>query len=131
MYTLNKGRMYFTMKKVKTLKKNYEFKNAFDKGKYVVNRQVIVYIKKNKLGYNRIGIAIGTKLCDAVKRNHLKRLIREAYYSCEKNLASSDFYDFVFTWNKKANVDEASYFKILNDLNRTFEKLGIIDKKQE
>jgi len=116
------------MRRVKTLKKNYEFKNVFDKGKYLVNRQVIVYLKKNNFGYNRIGIAIGTKLCNAVGRNHLKRLIREAYYKYENELNNNkEHYDIVFTWNKKANVNEASYLCILNDLNRAFNKFNILN----
>ena len=69
------------MKRIKTLKMNYEFKNVFDKGKYYVNDQVIVYVLKNKLEYNRIGIAVSTKLGHAVKRNRIKRLIRSAYQS--------------------------------------------------
>ena len=63
------------MKRIKTLKMNYEFKNVFDKGKYYVNDQVIVYVLKNKLEYNRIGIAVSTKLGHAVKRNRIKRFI--------------------------------------------------------
>ena len=109
------------MRRVKTLKKNYEFKNVFDKGKYLVNRQVIVYLKKNNFGYNRIGIAIGTKLCNAVGRN---------YYKYENELNNNkEHYDIVFTWNKKANVNEASYLCILNDLNRAFNKFNILNKK--
>ena len=46
------------MKKIKTLKMNYEFKNVFNKGKYYIGKQVILYDLKNKYDYNRIGIAI-------------------------------------------------------------------------
>ena len=31
------------MKKIKTLKMNYEFKNVFNKGKYYIGRQIIGY----------------------------------------------------------------------------------------
>ena len=54
---------------METLKLNYEFKNVFNKGKYYIGRQIIVYVLKNKFDYNRIGIAISSKLCNAVKRN--------------------------------------------------------------
>lgn len=117
------------MRKVKTLKKNYEFKNVFNKGKYLVNRQVIVYLKSNNFGYNRIGIAISTKICNAVGRNHLKRLIREAYYNFKDLLDENEkHYDIVFTWNKKTNIENASYVCILNDLNRAFTKFDILNK---
>ncbi len=118
------------MRKVKTLKKNYEFKNVLEKGKYSVNTQIIVYAKKNKLGYNRIGIAIGSKLGHAVVRNHLKRLIREAYYKNVrkmelKNEENSYYYDFVVLWNKKSKVEDASFYCIDNDFNMALKKLKI------
>lgn len=112
------------MKKIKTLKKNYEFKNVFDKGIYFVNDQVIIYILKNKYEYNRIGIAISSKLCKAVKRNRLKRLIRAAYRDYEKKLETS--YDIVFAWNKKTDISDASYFIIKENMEKSFKKMGIL-----
>ena len=70
------------MKKIKTLKMNYEFKNVFNKGKYYIGRQIIGYSMKNKRDFNRLGIAINTKLCHAVYRNKIKRKIRmQPYFS--------------------------------------------------
>ena len=67
------------MKKIKTLKKNYEFKNVLSKGKFFVGKYVTIYIKNNKKNENYVGIAVGTKVAKAVKRNKIKRLIRESY----------------------------------------------------
>ena len=67
------------MRKIKTLKKNYEFQNVLSKGKFYVGKQITIYISTNKLDENVIGIAVSTKACNAVKRNHIKRLIRENY----------------------------------------------------
>lgn len=110
------------MKRIKTLKMNYEFKNVLSKGKYYIGEQIIVYFLNNKYDYNRIGIAISSKLCDAVKRNRIKRLVRASYQriKCNSN------YDIVFIWNKKANVEDACFDIIFNDLNRAFLKFGII-----
>ena len=69
------------MKKKKTLRKNYEFKNVLTKGKMYAGKQILIYISKNKLNENLIGIAISSKLCNAVKRNNIKRKIKENY-SC-------------------------------------------------
>ena len=112
------------MKRIKTLKMNYEFKNVFSKGKYYIGKQVIVYFLNNRLGYNRIGIAISSKLCKAVKRNSIKRLIRASYQRfCFTEVSS---YDIVFIWNKKANIEDASFEIISKDLNKAFLKFGII-----
>ena len=67
------------MKKINTLKKNYEFRYVLSKGQYYRGKCLTIYIKKNKLNKNIIGIAINTKMGKAVKRNAVKRLIRENY----------------------------------------------------
>lgn len=110
------------MKKIKTLKMNYEFKNVFSKGNYYIGKQVIIYFLKNNYGYNRIGIAIGSKLCNAVKRNRVKRLIRASYqkFSCNSS------YDIVFVWNKKEKVEDACFNIIVSDLSKAFLKFGIV-----
>ncbi len=101
---------------------NYEFKNVFNKGKYYVGEQVIVYFLNNKFDYNRIGIAISSKLCNAVKRNRVKRIIRACYQKFDSNSS----YDIVFIWNKKTKVEEACFDIIYNDLKKAFLKFGII-----
>ena len=40
------------MSKIETLKLNYEFKNVFDKGKYFIGNQIIIYYYKN---YKTVG----------------------------------------------------------------------------
>ena len=113
------------MKKIKTLKMNYEFKNVLTKGKYFVNNQVIIYVLKNNYNYNRIGVVVGSKVCKATKRNHIKRLIREAYRKYEKELKQP--YDIIVMWNKKADITEASYHKILGNMRKSFVKAGILE----
>ena len=66
------------MKKTKMMKKNYEFRNVLSRGKYYSGKRIEAFIKKNnKETINFLGIAIGVKIAKAVKRNHIKRLIRE------------------------------------------------------
>ena len=36
------------MRKIDTLKKNYEFKNVLDKGKFFRGKYITMYISKNK-----------------------------------------------------------------------------------
>lgn len=115
------------MKKIKTLKMNYEFKNVFNRGKYYLGKQVILYALNNKKNYNRLGIAISTKLCNAVKRNEIKRKIRAAYQELEKD--SEKGYDLVFIWNKKEDIQDISYQVIYNDTKKIFEKIGILKEK--
>lgn len=111
------------MKKLDTLKLNYEFKNVLNKGKYYIGKQIIIYILKNKNKKNRLGIAISSKLCISVRRNRIKRVIRAAYMNNLKEVNQG--YDIVIIWNKKAKVEDLSYNIISEDINKIFLKSGV------
>lgn len=112
------------MKKIKTLKKNYEFKNVLNKGKFYIGEQITVYIIKNREEVNRIGIAISSKTCNAVKRNSIKRKIRENYRLLENKLKQG--YNLVFLWNKKKSVEKADFHIIRQDMEFIFSKAGML-----
>lgn len=112
------------MRKIKTLKKNYEFQNVLSKGKFYVGKQITIYIAKNKLNENVIGIAVSTKVCNAVKRNHIKRLIRENYQLIKKNLKMGN--NIVFLWNKKVEADEANFYIIKKDMEGLLKKADLL-----
>ncbi len=111
------------MKRIQTLKLNYEFKNVFNKGKFYIGNQIIIYVLKNKVQKNRLGIAINSKLCHAVQRNRIKRVIRAAYQLNIKN--SNVGHDIVVIWNKKADIEDLSYNIINEDMKRIFLNSGI------
>lgn len=112
------------MKKIKTLKKNYEFQNVLSKGKFYIGKQITIYITKNKINANVIGIAISTKTCHAVKRNRIKRLIRENYRLIKDNLKQG--YNIVFLWNKRDLVENANFYIIKEDMKRLLEKAELL-----
>ena len=112
------------MKKIKTLKKNYEFKNVLSKGEFFVGKQLIVYIKQNNKKENFIGIAVNTKIGKAVKRNKIKRLIRECYRLNKNKVKKGN--NIVFLWNKKANVNEANFHTINDEMMKIFDKANMV-----
>ena len=112
------------MRKIKTLKKNYEFQNVLSKGKFYVGKQITIYISTNKLDENVIGIAVSTKACNAVKRNHIKRLIRENYRLIKNDLKKGN--NIVFLWNKKVKAEEADYYIIKKYMNKLLQKANLL-----
>ncbi len=112
------------MRKINTLKKNYEFRYVLSKGQYYHEKCITIYVKKNNLNKNIIGIAINTKLGKAVKRNNAKRLIRENYRLIKDKLLPGN--SIVFLWNKNIALDEADFFEIKREMNDIFKKAEII-----
>ena len=112
------------MKKMQTLKKNYEFENVLKQGKFYVGKQITIYIIKNKENKNVFGIAISKKICSAVKRNFIKRKIRENYRLLQEKLKTG--YNIVFLWNKRNPVDSADFHIIKEDMLKLFEKAGLL-----
>ncbi len=113
------------MKKILTLKKNYEFRYVLNKGKVYYGNQIIVYINRNKKNTNILGIAINTKLGKAVKRNRVKRLIRENYRIINNDIEQG--YNIVFLWNKNINIKQANYFEIKKDMENIFKRAKLLN----
>ena len=119
------------MKKTKMLKKNYEFKNVFVKGKYISGEYIEAVIKKNNTteNLNFLGIAISVKIAKAVKRNHIKRLIREVYRLNENRIKTG--YSIVFLWKKKQNIINANFENVKKDMENIFIKSNILRSNNE
>ena len=117
------------MKTTEMLKKNYEHKRVLTKGTYYSGKYIEAFIKTNNNNKNFLGIAIGVKIAKAVKRNHIKRLIRENYKNLEEKVNSGN--TVVFLWKKKIDIKNANYKNIKQDMEDIFHKskLFIEEKK--
>ena len=114
------------MKKTKMLKKNYEFKKVLSKGKYYSAKNIEAFIYKNKKDCNFLGIAISVKVAKAVKRNRIKRLIRENYRNIEEKTKVG--YSIVFLWKKNINIENATYINIKDDMEKIFKKADTFER---
>ena len=112
------------MVKTDTLKKNYEFRRVLTKGKYLTGKYIeCFYINNNLKDKNLIGIAIGSKIAKAYKRNNIKRLIREAYKGVEENIKTGK--SFVFLWKKSKDVSNATYINIKKDIYQIMKEMDM------
>jgi len=84
-------------------------------GKRHHTRHFVVIIKQNGLGITRLGVTVSKKTGNAVKRNRVKRLIREFFRLNNSKIPHG--YDIVVTAKK-----DASYL----DLWKTKDELAAI-----
>jgi ribonuclease P protein component len=62
-----------------TLKKNYEFRRLYAKGKSAVTPYLVVYARLTRRSGCRVGFTVSNKLGKAVVRNRVRRRLREIY----------------------------------------------------
>ena len=61
------------------LKKKKDFPAVYSRGKSYANRFLVLYVFRSNGFQGKVGFAAGKKLGNAVKRNRIKRLLRESY----------------------------------------------------
>ncbi len=66
------------MTKLTIIKKNEDFQGIFEKGHSIYGRYLVVYFLHTSFDYGRFGFCVGRKIGNAVIRNRIKRLLREA-----------------------------------------------------
>lgn len=87
------------MKKTAPLKSNNEFLRVFRKGRFYAGKHIVLYVLKNNLNVNRLGITASKKFGKSVKRNRIRRLIKENYRCFEDFIAQGN--DIVFVAKKQ------------------------------
>ena len=72
---------------IQLVKKEKEFQKVFTTGKSSANRNFIVYVlPKENQPHFRIGISVGKKVGNAVKRNDVKRKIRASIFELREEI---------------------------------------------
>lgn len=110
------------MKHTESLKKNYQFRYVYNRGKSIANRHLVLYFVKNGTQANRLGISVSKKVGKSVVRSHVTRLIRESYRLMEDELKLG--YDFAVI--ARVSAASAGYHEISGSLRHLMRKQQLL-----
>lgn len=114
------------MKQTVSLKLNRDFRRLYQKGTSAVNPFLAVYCRKNRLGHNRLGLTVGTKVGHAVVRNRVRRRLRESYRLHEDRFRQG--YDIVVV--ARARAAGARYAQLEAALLRLARRLDLLREEE-
>ncbi|MEK6691783.1 MAG: ribonuclease P protein component [Nitrospirota bacterium] len=80
------------------IRKGYEFKDIYKIGNSFSSDCLVLFVKKNNLNYPRFGLSVGKKIGGAVKRNRVKRRLREIMRELLRSIQGG--FDLVFVARK-------------------------------
>lgn len=115
------------MKNFISLKKNSEFKFVYENGKSYANKYLVLYVVKNDLKENHIGISVSKKVGNSVVRHRLTRLIRESYRLNKEKFNSG--LDLIIV--ARVNAKGKSYKEVESALLHLGKMQGILKKEDE
>lgn len=97
--------------KSKRLSKNHEFRTVLARKLRVSNDLFILYVAENSCGHPRIGISIAKATGNAVMRNRIKRLLREAFRQTQHQIPDSFDYLFMISPQFLRNLSQSTNSK--------------------
>lgn len=115
------------MKNTVTIKRNHEFQRLYRRGKSTVTPYLALYCRKQRHPGNHLGFTVGKKVGGAVKRNQVRRRLREIYRLHEGELRTG--YDIVVVARVKAAF--ASYQQLEKSFLTLSDKLGLREGHEE
>ncbi len=113
----------YTFPKEDRIRKRSDFLKIFKAGAKCKTHHFRVSLCPNELGCRRLGVAVGKVVGSAVKRNRVKRLLREFFRSHKEDLPFSS--DLVIV--AQAGAAELNFQQVCKELQELFHEISFAD----
>lgn len=104
------------------LRSGQDFERVYSQKTRASDQHVLIFAAQNDLGYSRFGLSVSKKHGNAVRRNRIKRLLREAFRLMKNELPQGLDLIFIPRFDSKAElIDYKNSLKyILRRLEKKF-----------
>ena len=108
-----------------SLKKTKEFKEVYDNKQSYADENIVMYIRKNEMESNRLGISVSKKVGNSVVRHLLCRRAREIFRLTNRYVTKG--IDVVIVFRKGA--DEVSFETLKNSFLKLYKKHKVLNEE--
>ena len=114
------------MLKKNVLRRKSDFSAIYNKGKSVGERYIVLFYKKNNLGYSRKAFLSSKKVGKAVVRNRARRLMRESVRQLEDRFPEG--YDYIFI--ARNTIVNSKCADVKKSIEAALRRLKVIENKK-
>lgn len=126
-YTKFSREQNYKFTKKERLRLTNDFKKVYDRGKAYHSKKLVLFVLHTSNSMRRIGFVAGKKVGKAVKRNKVKRLLREVYRLNKNRLISG--LDLVIV--AKKDSAELGFKEIEGEVLRLYKKAGLVKSENK
>ena len=104
------------------LRMNYEFSRIYRKGRFVAGRHVVLHYLRRPGNPKRLGVTTSRQVRSSVRRNRIKRLLRESYRQIENQIPEG--YDLILVGRNSTELPD--YDQIRTDVLKLLRRAKLI-----
>lgn len=104
------------------IKSNTEYKSVYNCNNSISDYNLVLFLKKNKFGYNRFGFTAAKKIKKAVSRNAIRRRLKEIVRLNEHNFREG--YDIVLM--ARVNAEQSDYEGLKKSFNKLMRRKNLL-----
>ena len=114
----------YELSKKNIIQNKFDFNRVYCDGHSYANHSLVIHVMKSTNIKGKVGFAVGKKLGNAVVRNRIKRLLREAYILCQHDI---DQNVSVIVIARKTLINAKSYV-VIKDFKNLCNKAKILKR---